>query len=134
MADALQPYSLAILAAGLMAVLLFAQILIADIAAIWAKTQPGKPLDYNPASFHFRASRSFHNTNESIAVFILLLGVCIALAAQPALVNLMAWAYVAGRIGHMLTYYLGWNLARTLSFVVASLGLLGLIAAGVLAC
>ena len=34
MADALQPYSLAILAAGLMAVLLFAQILIADIAAI----------------------------------------------------------------------------------------------------
>lgn len=134
MIDWLQAYELSIYAAFAVAVMLFVQIVVADVAAIWAKTAPGKPLEFNPASFHFRASRSYHNTNESIAVFMLMLPVCIVLQAEAGLVNAMSWLYVAGRAGHMLTYYGNWPLARTISFVVALLGLLGLIAAGVMAC
>ncbi len=134
MIDLIQPYQPSVLAAGGMGLLLFVQVIVADIAAIWAHTEPGRPLEFKPASFHFRASRSYHNTNESIAAFILLWLFCVMVEAHPATVNAMACLYVAGRVGHMLCYYAAWNLARTFSFVAALLGLLGLIAAGVQAC
>ena len=128
-------YLPAILALGAIGTLLFLQVVVADIAGIWSKDfAPGKPLAYQPASFHFRASRSYANTNESIAVFITLLLFGLFMAAEPGLLNLMAWVYVAGRAGHMLSYYAGWQLPRVLSFTVSLLGLLGLIVAGVRAC
>lgn len=47
--------------------------------------------------------------------------------------NALAWAYVAGRAGHMLCYYLDQRLARSAFFVVSLLALVGMLVVGIAA-
>ncbi len=132
--EALTPYAFSVYMLGTMGGMLLVQLLVADLAGIKAKHKPGSPLEYQPDSFYFRASRAIGNTNESIAAFVLLMLFGVLLAADPLWLNRMAGLYVAGRLAHMLCYWANWPLARSISFTVALVALLGLAVVGVLAC
>ena len=110
--------------------LMLVQILVSDFAGIRARHLPGSPVVVDHASFHFRATRALANTNESIAVFILL-AVTGVLAAAPAALGYWAWAYAGGRLLHTLCYYANLKAARSISFGVALLALLGMLAVNV---
>ena len=66
-----QTYSITIIALGAMAVLMFCQLLIADVIGIRSKHVPGSQVAADHNNIHFRASRTVANTNESIAIFVL---------------------------------------------------------------
>jgi uncharacterized MAPEG superfamily protein len=81
--------------------------------------------------FFFRAHRAHANTNESVAVF-LLLAVCGVLSgASPWWLNTLAWVYVLGRLAHMLCYYANVPRVRSVSFLVAFVALIGMLIATV---
>jgi uncharacterized MAPEG superfamily protein len=131
----LEPYYATLLAMLTTGGLLLVQILVVDVAGIRARHKPGMPVDPDPANFLFRATRAHANTNESVAAFILLSLAGLLLATAPAWLNSLAWAYVAGRAGHMLCYYADLRAARSTFFGVglaALLGMLAVIAWGVL--
>lgn len=126
-------YTSPVVALGAMGLLMVIQVSVADFASMRARKVPGAPVEADHGSFLFRATRALANTNESVAIFLLLVlyGVLIGAAAQPLAVA--AWVYVAGRVGHMLTYYANLGVARSLCFAVSMLALLALAVIGVLA-
>jgi uncharacterized MAPEG superfamily protein len=135
MQEALIAYHSTLLAATVLAGLVVLQILIADVAGMRVKHVPGMPVIEGHASFHFRAVRAIGNTNEGLGLTLLLLALALALGASPPWVNGLAWAYVAGRAGHMTFYYakVGW--ARSTAFSIglaAQVGLLIAVAATLL--
>lgn len=107
--------------------LMLVQLLVADVAGILARHKPGTPIPADSARFHFRASRAHANTNESVAVFIVLVMAGIFAAANPYWLGLLAWSYVACRAGHMLAYYANYPLARSTVFGLSLVALLGLL-------
>ena len=121
MQEALLAYHSTLMACTVLAVLIFVQVLVADYASIKAKHVPGMPVTSGHTSFHFRATRALGNTNETLALFLLLAALAVLLGANAKWTNVMAWAYVAGRAGHMTFYYLRMGLARS-SFFGISLG------------
>ena len=127
MSDWLVPYEPTVLAMLATATLFLVQLLVADLAGIKAKHVPGSPVQADHGSFHFRAVRAHANTNESVAAFILLVVVTMFVSASPSWVNASAWAYVAGRLGHMLCYYADLRLARSVAFALSLLGLFSLL-------
>jgi len=118
---------------GLVTVLLLVQMLVADFAAMGAKHTPGHPVPPDHGSFFFRAVRAQANSNESIALFILLALFGLFAGASPSVLGWSSMVYALGRLGHMLFYYAGIGLARSVSFGVALLGLLGMLSAGLMA-
>jgi len=131
MQDWLAPYAPTIWALGTTGGLLLIQILVADIAGIRVHHAPGTPVPADPTSFLFRAVRAHANTNESVAVFILLALFGILSMVSVSTLNILAWVYVAGRVGHMLFYYAGIAPLRSVSFAVSILALLGMLVLGV---
>jgi uncharacterized MAPEG superfamily protein len=127
------PYAATVFALGATAGLLLVQILVADVAGIRARHEPGTPIAADHASFLFRASRAHANTNESVAGFTLLAVFGIFAGAAPSWLAALAWTYVAGRAGHMLCYYLDQRVARSACFVVSLLALVGMLVVGVVA-
>ncbi len=127
----LDGYESTVLSMGLAAGLLVAQLLVADVAALRAKHAPGTPIDADHGSFLFRAARAHANTNESIAAFGLLALFSILIAADAAWTNGLCLAYLAGRVGHMLCYWAGWSAARSASFGVSAIALVGLFLNGI---
>ena len=119
MTEALLAYHSTLMACTALAVLIFIQVLVADAAGMKAKHTPGMPVTDGHASFHFRAVRALGNTNETLAMFLLLAALAILLGANPKWTNIMAWAYVAGRAGHMTFYYLRMGLARSSCFGIS---------------
>ena len=135
MSEALLAYHSTLLACVVLAGLILAQLLIADVASIRAKHVPGMPVTDGHASFHFRAVRALGNTNETLGLFLLLAALAVVLGANARWTGILAWVYVAGRAGHMTFYYARVGLARSAAFsvsVVAQIGLLLLVAAAVL--
>jgi len=135
MNEALMAYHSTLLACVVLAGLILAQLLIADVASIRAKHVPGMPVTDGHASFHFRAVRALGNTNETLGLFLLLAALAIALGADAKWTGILAWVYAAGRAGHMTFYYARIGLARSTAFsvsVAAQIGLLLLVAAAVL--
>jgi uncharacterized MAPEG superfamily protein len=129
MPEALLAYHSAFVALVVLASLVMLQVLIADYASIRAKHVPGMPVTSGHTSFHFRSVRALGNTNETLGLFLLVFGLAVLFAARAPWVNALVWAYVAGRAGHMLFYYLRQGLLRSLSFGLglgATLGLLAL--------
>lgn len=117
-------------ALGTLGGLLLVQLLIADLAGIRSGHRPGTPVEPDPARFLFRAVRAHANTNESVAIFILLALFGVFSGASPLWLNGLAWTYLVSRVAHMLCYYAGWALARSASFAVSLLALFGMAAAG----
>ncbi len=133
MQDWVLPYASTLWAMGLMGGLLLVQLVVLDVAGIKAGHVPGSSVAGDHDDFFFRATRAHANTNESIAVFILLALFGILHGAAPGWLNLLATIYVAARVGHMLCYYAGIQVLRSLAFVVAFLALTGMLVVGVAA-
>jgi uncharacterized MAPEG superfamily protein len=129
MTEAMHAYQPTLVACAALAALIMVQVLVADYASIRSKHVPGMPITDGHASFLFRSSRALGNTNETLGLFLLVFGLAVLFAARAPWVNALVWAYVAGRAGHMLFYYLRQGLLRSLSFGLglgATLGLLAL--------
>lgn len=126
-------YNLTVLAMGLTALLLLVQMLVVDFAGMGARHTPGHPVPPDHGNFLFRAVRAQGNSNESIAIFILLALFGMFGGASPAGLGWSAMLYVAGRLGHMLFYYAGVGLARSICFGIALLGLLVMAVTGFMA-
>jgi len=126
-----ESYDLTLLALGLMGLILFVQMLVVDIAGMKARHVPGYPIEPDHRSFLFRTARAHANSNESIAVFILLALFGMFSGASPGWLGNMAMLTVAGRLGHMLSYYAGLGVARSIAFGVVILGLAGMLVVGV---
>jgi len=125
----LEPYASTVFAMLATATLLLVQVLVLDLAGIKAKHVPGTPVHADHGSFLFRAARAHANTNESVAAFILLAVVAMFTSASPTWVNASAWAYVGGRLGHMLCYYADLRVARSVAFALSLLALISLLLA-----
>lgn len=123
----LAPYTPTVFAMLATAALFLVQLLVLDVASIKTRHVPGTPVQADHASFLFRATRAHANTNESVAVFILLTLVAIFTSASPAWANACAWLYLAGRLGHMLCYYADLRIARSVSFAVGLIALFSLL-------
>lgn len=126
------PYWPVLAALGAMGGLMLIQILVVDVAGIRARHPPGKPVEADHANFLFRATRAHGNTNESIAVFLLLALFGVFSGAPAAWLNGLTWVYVAGRIAHMLCYYADLKTLRSTAFAIALAALIGMLVAGVL--
>lgn len=127
MQDFLIPYTSALAACVTLGGLIFIQVLVVDFTGIKAKHVPGMPVTDGHASFLFRAVRALANTNENLGLFILLMITALALAANAAWVNGLAWAFTAARGAHMVCYYARWGLARSVAFGAGLLVQFGLL-------
>lgn len=130
MPEIFAPYQTAILCLGLMSGLLIVQILVADVVAIARKHTPGMPIDDGHDNFLFRSARTAANSNETLAAFIGSLLFCILIGADATWVNGLTALYLAGRLGHMICYYLNWKLARSAIFALTVISILGLVGTG----
>lgn len=107
--------------------LLLVQLLVADVVGILRKHTPGMPAEGGHANLLFRLNRAYANTNETLAAFALLAVAGVLLGATPAWLNSLALLYIAGRVAHMLCYYLRWSTARSAAFGVSLIALLGML-------
>ncbi|KZY47836.1 MULTISPECIES: MAPEG family protein [unclassified Oleiphilus] len=119
-------YQLTLLIVGLTGLLLLTQILVSDAASIKLKHTPGYPVEADHARFLFRASRTYSNTNETIAVFILFALFAVYSGADASYIDAFSVTYFAGRVMHMLCYYANIALARSIGFVISLIGLIGM--------
>lgn len=129
-ADLLSTYAPTIAAMGSAGALLLVQLIVVDVAALRRKHPPGMPVAPDAESFLFRASRVHANTNESLAAFALLAVCALLSGASPAWTNGCAVTYLAARVAHMLFYYRGAALQRSIAFAV---GLIALVVLAVVA-
>jgi len=127
----IEPYKITVLVMGLAGLTFLVQLLVADIVAIKSRHMPGYPIEPNHNDLHFRATRALSNTNESVAIFILLVCFSILSSADAYLLNISAIVYLVGRVGHMLCYYLNLKLLRSISFGVSLLGLAAIFIVGI---
>lgn len=133
MVELLLPYQSALAASAVLAALVMAQVLVADLAGMKAKHVPGMPVTAGHGDFHFRATRAHANTNENLPVQVLLTVLAVLLAAKPGWTAGAAWAFTAARAGHMLFYYFDLRLARSIAFGVGLAAQFALLAACLLA-
>ena len=126
----LTPYKNIVLIWGVIGLMSFIQLIIADLCSIKSKQTPGYPIEADHNSLLFRAVRAHANTNESIAIFILFSLFGILSAANPEWLNNFAITYLIGRILHMVFYYANIPLARSAVFVMILVALFGMFAVG----
>lgn len=127
----IEPYKITVLVMGLSGLTFFTQLLVTDLVGLKSRHVPGYPIEPNHNNFHFRSSRALSNTNESVAIFILLVCFSILSSANANLLNISATVYLVGRVGHMLCYYSNLKLLRSISFGCSLLGLAAIFIAGV---
>jgi len=119
-------YHWAGVAMGAAGILLFIQLLVADVAGMKVPHTPGAPIEPDHNNFIFRAHRSLGNMNESVSVFIIFSLVGILSAADPLWLGRLAWCYIIARTGYMLCYWFNIKLMRSVFFGISLLALLGL--------
>ena len=119
-------YQATLIALVAIAGLVLLQLIVADLAAIRAKHKAGIPIPPDFSRFYFRAARAHANTNESVAVFVVLALVGPILAVNPLWLGLLSWSYIACRVAHMLAYYANKKLARSIAFGLSLVALLGM--------
>jgi len=107
--------------------LMLVQLLVADVVGIQNKHTPGTPVQADHNNLLFRVTRTVANTNESIALFVILLLGCLFSGAHAGYTAIAAWVYVAARTGYMVCYYGNLQLLRSTVFGVALLSLLALL-------
>ena len=131
MQEWLVPYMSTVWALGVSGALLLIQLLVVDLAGIKARHRPGTPVEADHGDFLFRATRAHANTNESIAAFVLLVLFGVLSAASPIWLNALSWVYVVARVAHMVCYYAGFQLPRSVAFGVGLVALFGMLIVGV---
>jgi uncharacterized MAPEG superfamily protein len=122
----IEMYYITVLTIGVVGFLSLVQLLIADITAIKQKHTPGYPINPSHQSFLFRATRAHSNLNESIAIFILFALFGILSSCNPYWLNIFSLIYLISRILYMSFYYANLKLARSASFGISILSLLGM--------
>jgi uncharacterized MAPEG superfamily protein len=120
------PYYPTLAACVVLGVLVLIQTLVLDVAGIRAGHVPGMPVATGHESFHFRATRAHANTNENLALFVLLTVAAILLGAEPSWTNRFVGVFVASRAVHMLAYYGDLRLLRSAVFAIGLICLLAL--------
>ena len=130
MREWLVPYASTVWAMGMSGALLLIQLLVVDLAGIKARHRPGTPVEADHGDFLFRATRAHANTNESIAAFILLVLFGVLSAASSDWLNALSWVYVVARVAHMVCYYAGFQLPRSVAFGVGLVALFGMLVVG----
>ena len=120
------PYIPTIWAMGATGFLMLIQLLVADLAGVKSHHKPGTPVAPDTESFFFRATRSHANTNESVAIFVLLAVSGLFSSAAPEWLNVAAWVYVTARTVHMLSYYANRARLRSVAFGVSLVALFGM--------
>ena len=126
------PYNITILVSGIVGFMLFTQLTIADLIALKEKHTPGYPIKPNHKNFLFRAVRAHSNSNESIGIFILFVFFGIFSGCDPQWLNILSSTYLIGRIAHMFFYYANIGLARSVSFGLILISLLGMFVVSIL--
>ena len=125
-------YELTIQSWGALGLLLLVQLLVADLIGIKSKHVPGTPPEQSHANLLFRASRTVANTNESIALYIILVLFCVFSGADATYTGYLSWAYVIGRAVYAVFYYVNQPTMRSVSFGITLLVLIGLLVTGVM--
>jgi len=128
--DFIIPYNVTILVLGLTGFVFLVQLAIVDVVAIRVKQVPGFSIEQNHSNFLFRSHRVLANSNESVGILILFALFSILSTANPAWLNGSALLYLAGRIAHMVFYYLDLKVLRSVAFAISFVGLLGMFGAG----
>lgn len=126
-------YESTFMALGAMALLMFVQLVFADLVGIKFKHLPGAAIPADHGKLLFRAARTVANTNESIAIFVLAVLFCIFSEAAANHTAYAAWAFVSARLLYALCYYGNVQLLRSVVFGISLLCLLALVVIGVLA-
>jgi len=129
-----EPYKTTLLVSGLTGLMMLIQILIADVVAIREQHTPGHPIKPDHNSFLFRAARVHTNTNESIAIFVLFALLGVFSASSALYLNFFSVIYFVSRLAHMCFYYGNYTLARSISFPMSLIGLIGMFVTGFIAC
>lgn len=122
----IEMYNITILTIGIVGLLSLVQLLVADISAIKEQHIPGYPIDPNHERFLFRATRAHSNLNESIAIFILFALFGIFSSCSAYWLNVFSLMYLISRILYMSFYYSNLKLARSVSFGLSAISLLGM--------
>ncbi|WP_125721367.1 MAPEG family protein [Pseudoalteromonas rubra] len=130
MAEQLLPYQLTILVLGLSGALFLIQLAIVDIVAIKQKHPPGVGVAQDPDDWLFRCNRVFANSNETLGILVLVVLFALFSGADPLWLNALALVYLASRVGHMLCYYIGQKLLRSIAFGICYLSLFGIFTTG----
>ncbi|WP_372764696.1 MAPEG family protein [Litorivivens sp.] len=133
MTTLLVDYAPAISALGVLALLMVIQTLVLDVTGIRRKHPPGTPVLSGPDDFLFRATRAHGNSNENLPTALAILSFCFIVGASPAWINNLMLLFVAARAGHMLCYYLDLRTARSISFGVGLLAMIGMLISGFVA-
>ncbi|MEZ5570379.1 MAG: MAPEG family protein [Halioglobus sp.] len=123
-------YESTVLALGAMAALMLVQLIVADVVGIRSKHSPGSAVPADHANLLFRSTRTVANTNESVAIFVLATLFCIYSSASPSYTAYAAWSFVASRAVYAVCYYGNLQLLRSVTFGIALLCLLALMAIG----
>lgn len=123
-------YEYTIMALGAMALLMFLQLVFADVVGIKFRHTPGGSVQVDHENLLFRSTRTVANTNESIAIFVLVSVFCILSNAPPALTAYAAWGFVAARLAYAMCYYSNIQLWRSVFFGMSLLCLLTLVVVG----
>ena len=110
------------------AILMLVQLLTADIAGLASNHVPGTAVPQEHNRFLFRANRALANTNESIAIFLMLAGLLVVFGADPVASGYAGLTFLAGRILHSLCYWFDLRIARSAAFVIALIGLFWMLA------
>ncbi len=127
----IEAYYITILTVGIVGFLSLVQLVVADLVAIKQKHTPGFPINPDHENFLFRAARAHSNLNESIAIFILFALFGILSSCNPFWLNFFSSIYLVSRISYMSFYYADIKLARSASFGLSVIGLLGMFAVSV---
>ena len=124
--EALSAYHSTGLAMAAAGILLFVQLLVADIAGMKVPHIPGAPIEPNHDNFIFRAHRALGNMNESVSIFIIFALVGILSGGEAIWLARAAWVYIGARTAYMICYWFNIKLARSAFFGLSLLSLLAL--------
>ncbi len=133
MPDFLVPYGSTLAAFVCLGGVYLVQVLVSDVVAIRAGHVPGMPVATGHGDLLFRTTRALANTNESLAIFILLSLSAVLLGASATWTNRLTWTFVLARAAHMLAYYADQRTLRSAIFTVGVVALVGLLVVSIAA-
>ncbi|PLW87838.1 MAPEG family protein [Halioglobus japonicus] len=117
-------------ALGVLGAVMLCQLLLADIIGIRRGHVPGALAPADHDDLLFRASRTVANINESIAIFIVAVGFCVASGASPSATAYAAWGFVGARVLYAVCYYANLKLPRSAVFALSLVAIAALLIIG----
>lgn len=123
-------YELVVMSWGALALLMLLQVTAVDVTSIRAKHTPGAPVTADHGNFLFRVTRTVANTNETIAIYIVVVLYCIYSGANADYTGYLSWTYVTSRAAYAVCYYTNQQIPRSICFAISLLALLGMLIIG----